>query len=61
MMQPHEQEQLKHVGDALSIGTIVGTLAGWLPALSALAALIWSCIRIYETQTVQGWIARWRK
>lgn len=60
MISPHEQEQLKHVGDALSIGTIVATFAGWLPALSALAALIWSCIRIYETKTVEAWRKRWR-
>lgn len=60
MISPYEQEQLKIVGDALSISTIIATLAGWLPALSALAALIWTCIRIYETDTVQRGLKRWR-
>ena len=46
-------EQIKHAGDALSIGTVVATLAGWLPALAALATLVWTGIRIYETKTVQ--------
>jgi hypothetical protein len=27
---------------------------------AALASLIWSLLRIYETQTVQGWFKRWR-
>ena len=49
-------EQLKHTGDALSIGTVVATLAGWLPALAALATLVWTGIRIYETKTVQRWL-----
>lgn len=46
-------EQLKHVADALSIGTILATIAGWLPAIAALVSIIWGVIRIYETKTVQ--------
>lgn len=52
------QENLKHVGDALSITTVIGTIAGYLPAIAALATLIWTAIRIWETKTVQGWIKR---
>ena len=48
----------KQVGDALSISAIVATLVGWLPAIAALLSIIWTAIRIYETQTVQNWIAR---
>ena len=60
-MTAHEQvQQLKVVGDGLSIGTVIATLAGWLPALAALASLIWSAIRIYETDTVQRALKRWR-
>ncbi|MFZ6755749.1 hypothetical protein ACO0K9_00900 [Undibacterium sp. Ji50W] len=47
--------------DAISIGTIAATLAGWLPGMAALASLVWSLIRIYETKTVQGWIKRGKK
>lgn len=52
----HHAEQIKHTGDALSIGTVVATLAGWLPSMAALATLIWTGIRIYETKTVQRWL-----
>jgi hypothetical protein len=51
----------KAVMDVASIGTIVATLVGLLPHLAALASLIWSCIRIYETQTVQKWLDRFKK
>lgn len=48
----------KTIGDAISISTVFATLAGWLPALAALASLIWTLIRIYETKTVQGWLKK---
>lgn len=57
------QEQVQHlraVGDGLSIGTVISTLVGWLPAFAALASIIWTAIRIYETKTVQDWLARRR-
>ena len=49
-------ENLKACGDGLSLCTVVATLAGYLPALAAIASLIWSLIRIYETETVQKWV-----
>ena len=52
------QEQLKHLGDALSIGTVLATIAGWLPAVAALVTIVWTGIRIWETKTVQSWINR---
>ena len=55
------QENLKHVGDALSITTVIGTIAGYLPAIAALATLIWTAIRIWETKTVQAWLKRRRE
>lgn len=48
----------KHVVDAISVGTVVSTLLGYLPALAALASLIWSVIRIIETDTVQHWLGK---
>lgn len=56
-----QQEQLKVVGDVLSVGTVIATLAAWLPPLAALFTIIWTGIRILETKTVQGWLARRRK
>lgn len=56
-----QQEQLKYLGDALSLGTVVATLAAWLPPLAALFTIIWTAIRIYETKTVQKFLHRFRK
>lgn len=53
-MEPHDTA--KHVIDALSVATVLGTLMSYLPAIAALASLVWSVIRIYETKTVQGWL-----
>jgi hypothetical protein len=44
--------------DLASFGVIVATLAGWLPAIASLLAIIWTAIRIWETKTVQGWVMR---
>lgn len=47
--------------DAISIGGVVGTITGYLPAIAAALSIVWTSIRIYETKTVQGWIKRGRK
>ena len=47
------QEEAKTVVDAFAVGGTIGALAGWLPPLAALATLIWTCLRIWETKTVQ--------
>jgi hypothetical protein len=46
-------ETAKHVVDALSLVTVVGTLVQLLPAIAALFTIVWTAIRIYETDTVQ--------
>jgi hypothetical protein len=46
-------ETTKHVVDALSLVTVVGTLVQLLPAIAALFTIVWTAIRIYETDTVQ--------
>lgn len=46
-------EHVKLAGDALSIGTVVASLAGWLPEVAAALSIVWTAIRIYETKTVQ--------
>ena len=49
----HMSEGAKHVGDAVSIFTVVGTLAQVLPSIAAIFTIVWTSIRIYETKTVQ--------
>lgn len=41
-------DSLKQVGDAASIGTIVATLAGWLPSIAAALTVVWTLMRIYN-------------
>jgi hypothetical protein len=50
------QEATKTAVDALSVMTVLGTLMDVLPAIAALFTIIWTGIRIYETETVQKFI-----
>ena len=45
-----DTEAVKSGVDVLAVSTTASALMGWLPPLAALATLIWTCIRIYETQ-----------
>lgn len=51
-------EGLKPAGDIISIGVAVATFVSWLPSVAALLTIVWTCIRIYETETVQGLLGR---
>jgi len=51
-------ESTKTLVDGLSVVTVVGTIGELLPPMAALFTLIWTAIRIYETQTVQGLLGR---
>jgi hypothetical protein len=57
-MSGHTDETVKHIADGLSVVTVVGTLAGILPAVAALFTIVWTGIRIYETETVQKWLKK---
>lgn len=50
--------------DVAAVGTFALGLLGILPSLmtgvTTVTTLIWSCIRLYETKTVQDWLARRR-
>ena len=51
-------EAVKHTVDAVSVVTVVGTLMEVLPAVAALFTIIWTGIRIYETETVQRFLGK---
>jgi hypothetical protein len=53
MAMEHISETGKHVGDAVSIVTVVGTLAQVLPSIAAIFTIVWTSIRILETRTVR--------
>ena len=48
----------KMILDALSVVTVIGTLIDMLPSIAALFTIIWTGIRIWETETVQRMIGR---
>jgi len=54
----HIPEGAKAAGDLLSIATLLGSLASLLPAVAAVLTIIWTAIRIYETDTVQRLLGR---
>lgn len=51
-------ESAKHVVDALSVVTVLGTLIDMLPSIAALFTIVWTGIRIWETDTVRGLTGR---
>ena len=57
-MSDHLSEGTKHVLDGLSLITVLGTLMSWLPAVAALLSIIWTLLRIYESNTVQKLIGK---
>ena len=57
-MSEATSETVKHAVDTLSIVTVVGTLVDMLPSIAAIFTIIWTVIRIIETDTVQGLLGR---
>lgn len=47
-------ESTKHAVDALSVVTVLGTLVDFLPAVAAAFTIVWTGIRIWETDTIQN-------
>lgn len=48
-------EEAKAALDAVAVSGTVATMAGWLPPLASALTIIWLSIRIWESDTVQGW------
>ncbi len=44
------------VGNGASLGAIIISFAGYIPALAAGVALVWYLIQIFESPTVQRWL-----
>ncbi len=51
-------EAVKQIADGVSVITVIGTLAGILPAVAAIFTIVWTGIRIYETDTIQRWLGK---
>lgn len=53
-------EDDKVIMDVAAAGTVVATLAGWLPVIAAALAIVWYVIRILETDTAKAIFAKLR-
>lgn len=51
-------QQGKEILDVAAASTGIMSLAAWLPPTAALFTVIWTGIRIYETDTVQKLVHR---
>lgn len=60
-MKHETVENLKIVGDVLSVATVVGALVNVLPSIAAVFTIVWTGIRIYETDTVQNLVKRFKR
>lgn len=54
----HMSESAKHLVDVVSLVTVLGTLVNFLPALAAGFSIVWTVIRIWESDTVQKMLGR---
>lgn len=54
----HLSPENKVLLDLASISTLLGSLMDLLPAVAAVLTIIWTGIRIYETDTVQKILGR---
>ena len=52
---------IKGVVDTVSVITVVGTLVDALPAIAALLSIVWTLIRIFESETIQKLLNKFRR
>jgi hypothetical protein len=48
----------KTIADITSLGIVGSTLASALPPLAAGLSVVWTLIRLYETETIRRWLKR---
>lgn len=44
--------------DVLSVATVIGAIVDILPSIAALFTIVWTGLRIWETDTVRGLTGR---
>lgn len=47
-------------GDLAAAGTVLATLAGWLPYIAAGLGVVWYCVQFWESPLCKRWLARRR-
>lgn len=51
-------EYFMKVGDVVSLSVLLGYFLAGLPVLATVLTIIWTALRIYETETVQRWLGK---
>lgn len=46
------------LGDAISVTAMIGSVFHQLPDIAAIFTIVWTSIRIYETDTVKNWLKK---
>lgn len=46
------------LGDVISVTAMLGSVFHQLPDIAAIFTIIWTSIRIYETDTVKNWLKK---
>lgn len=47
--------------DIASVSVLLATIAGWLPSIATLLTILWTLIRLTETETVRQWFRRYSR
>jgi len=58
MKTASDHEVAKQLLDVLSVATVIGAIVDILPSIAALFTIVWTGLRIWETDTVRGWTGR---
>ncbi len=61
MLTHDDVDGIKHVVDTVSVITVVGTLVDALPAIAALLSIVWTLIRIFESETIKNLLNKFRR
>lgn len=62
-MEKHTEslgDGVKYILDTFSFMTVLGTLVDMLPSIAALFTIVWTVIRIWETDTMRSIVKRKR-
>jgi|TARA_B100000902_G_scaffold338811_1_gene340599 hypothetical protein len=52
-------QETKTAIDVVAVSATTGSVLGWLPPLAAALTIVWTLIRIYETDTIKELIKKY--
>jgi len=52
-------QETKTAIDVVAVSATTGSVLGWLPPLAAALTIVWTLIRIYETETIKELIKKY--